>query len=110
MIEWSWRIENKRSIDCGSFSGCKKITNTIKGIEGLSIESIDVEGRIPEIVVSLSDGRTLRSFMTAEGQPEWTIFLNATKTEWIQVKRGSLQHVARKHTSNKQTTSKSSLG
>jgi len=90
MIEWSWRVERARSIEVGSFSSERRIEAGIARIGGSRITAVDVAGRLPELVVELSDGRRIHSFMTAEGQPAWVVFL--PDRSWITVERGALVH------------------
>jgi hypothetical protein len=90
MIEWSWRVERARSIEVGSFSSERRIDAGIARLSGSRIKTIDIAGRLPELVVELSDGRRIHSFMTAEGQPAWTILL--PDKSWLAVERGTLVH------------------
>jgi hypothetical protein len=90
MIQWSWRIERARSIEAGSWSSERRIDSGIAGLAGPRVTELYLEGRLPELVIGLSDGRWVHSFMTAEGQPEWSIFLRAG--DWITVERGRLIH------------------
>jgi hypothetical protein len=93
MIQWSWRVEGPRSIRFGSDSPDRRLTNGIRRLAGDRVVSLDVEGRLPELVVTLASGRVLRSFMTAEGQPAWCVFL--PDGGWIAVERGRLVHDTR---------------
>lgn len=90
MIEWSWRIERARSIEAGSWSSERRINAGIARFAGLRVTEVLVEGRLPELVIGLSDKRRVHSFMTAEGQPAWTILMRAAG--WITVERGRLIH------------------
>jgi hypothetical protein len=74
MIEWSWRIEAGMSIVCGSWSDDDVWPSALEGLEGAKVESVAVSGVLPEIVVTLSNGTRVLSFMTAEGEPAWTLF------------------------------------
>ena len=56
MIEWSWRVEKVRSIAFGSWNSKRQIESGIEKLQGTEIESIELEGRLPEIVVGLSNG------------------------------------------------------
>jgi len=72
MIEWSWRIEGKRRIWCGSWSDeerWKPIFN--KYLLNAKVSSLFLFGRLPEIDLGISNGLHLVSFMTSEGDPEW---------------------------------------
>ena len=90
MIEWSWRVERARSIEVGSFSSERRIDAGIARLAGPAIEQIQVVGRLPELAIQLSDGRWVHSFMTADGQPSWTVFLQ--DGSWLNVGRGQLVH------------------
>jgi hypothetical protein len=70
-IEWSWRIEGKRRIWCGSWTEEEKWPKTFARLTGSLVESVSLFGRIPEIDVGFSNGLHLLSMMTAEGDPEW---------------------------------------
>ena len=90
MIEWSWRVERARSIAVGSWSTDRRIDAGVRGLAGLRTTVVTAEGHLPELAVGLSNRTTLRSFMTAEGQPAWTVFL--PDGSWITVERGVLVH------------------
>ncbi len=90
MIEWSWRVERRRSIQFGSFSSETRIDSGIASLVGPTVVAVSVVGRLPELVLSLSDGRWVHSFMTAGGQPVWTIFL--PDASWLCVAHGHITH------------------
>lgn len=90
MIQWSWRVEGPRSIRFGSWSTERRIAHGVRRLAGDRVVSLAVEGRLPELAVTLASGRVLRSFMTAEGQPDWCVFL--PDESWLAVERGSLIH------------------
>ena len=90
MIEWSWRIERARSIEVGSWSTDRRIDGAIPRLIGPKVSEISVAGRLPELVVALSDDRWVHSFMTTGGQPEWTLFL--PDGSWLTVESGRLTH------------------
>lgn len=74
MIQWSWRIENATSIVCGSWSKEPLWKPTFDLIRNKVVTELSVVGRLPEIVVSLSESLYVSSFMTAEGDPQWCLF------------------------------------
>lgn len=74
MIEWSWRIEGKRRIWCGSWSEDERLLPFLQRLLGRSVESVATFGRLPEIDMSFSGGLHLLSMMTAEGDPQWALF------------------------------------
>jgi hypothetical protein len=90
MIEWSWRVERARSIEVGSWSTEQRIDAAIARFTGPTVTEVTVTGRLPELLIGLSDGRWVHSFMTAEGQPSWTVFL--ADRRWLCVERGMLIH------------------
>jgi len=73
MLHCYWRVEKKRSIEFSIDSSDRKIHNRIKGLRGLRIASISTSGRIPELVIELSDGRSVTTFTTFAPNPEWSI-------------------------------------
>jgi hypothetical protein len=93
MIEWSWRIESEDAILCGSWSDEGSWGNVFESLIGRSVETVSVFGRLPELSIALSGGFRVASFMTAEGQPAWTIFDNTngeSETHWISVRNGKI--------------------
>ena len=90
MLEWSWRVERRRSIQGGSWSTERRIDAAVASLRGPQVTDLAVTGRLPELVIELSDGRWVHSFMTAEGQPEWTLFL--PDGSWLTVERGRIVH------------------
>ncbi|MBX9911579.1 MAG: hypothetical protein K2Z25_23095 [Beijerinckiaceae bacterium] len=64
MIEWSWRIEEERSVLCGSFSDEELWAPSFDRLLGLQVIDLATFGRLPELMLSLSDGLHVSSFMT----------------------------------------------
>jgi hypothetical protein len=91
MIEWSWRIEKKHSILGGSWSSERRWPGFFKSIQGASVTAVEIFGHIPEILVSLSNGLRVVSFMTAEGQPEWALLTRNPFIGHLSVERGRLK-------------------
>jgi hypothetical protein len=71
MIQWSWRVEGKRRIWCGSWSDGERWPRAFARLQGTKVASISLQGRLPEIDLGLDNGLHLVSMMTAEGDPEW---------------------------------------
>jgi hypothetical protein len=91
MIEWSWRIEGETKILAGSFSEDHVIEEALYGCAGRRVASVELFGRLPEVAVTLSGGRRVLSFMTAGGDPEWTIFDNRRPgSRWVHAVGGAL--------------------
>ena len=92
MIHWSWRIENAASILCGSWSEEPLWVPTFDLLRNKVVVELSVVGRLPEIVVGLSDGFYVSSFMTAEGDPQWSLFDRRSGTvRWLCVRDGGLK-------------------
>lgn len=94
MLEWSWRVESPRAIQFGSWSANPRISRGVASLQGHTIAGVDVEGRIPELVVTLDGKRWIHTFMTHEGQPQWSIRLH--DHSWLSVYRGRLIHAVPK--------------
>jgi hypothetical protein len=90
MVEWSWRIERKYSILGGSWSSEKKWPGMFNKLLGAVVTDVEFFGRLPEISVSLSNGLCVATFMTVEGQPEWTVLSSNPLIGHLCVKRGRL--------------------
>jgi hypothetical protein len=88
MVEWSWRVESPRRVVFGSWSSDRRIASGMASLLGRTAAALAVEGRLPELVLELSGGRWLHSFMTAEGQPRWVVFLPSGGC--VHVRRGTL--------------------
>jgi hypothetical protein len=99
MIEWSWRVERRRSIEVGSWSPDRRINRGIKRLTGSRISDVRIAGRLPELVVALTDGRWLHSFMTADGQPAWALLLQDGTS--LAVEEGRLVHDAARRQPNR---------
>ena len=88
MIEWGWRVERPRSVEFGSWSLDRRIDSGIRSLQRAKVESVQLDGRLPELSLGLSGGRWLRSFMISGGQPRWALFL--PDGSWLCVQRGVL--------------------
>ena len=73
MIEWSWRIEGKRRVWCGSWSDGARWPRAFARLEGAKVTSISLYGRLPEIDLKLSNGLHVMSMVTVEGDPDWAL-------------------------------------
>ena len=92
MIEWSWRIEGKHRIWCGSWSEGVRWPRALSRLEGATVASISLYGRLPELELTLSNGLHLLSMMTAEGDPSWALTRNdAGVSASVYVRAGRLR-------------------
>ncbi len=91
MIQWSWRIEGKRRIWCGSWSDEVRWSRAFARILGARVNSVTLFGRLPEIDIGLSNGLHVVSMMTAEGDPEWALFKRSDAgTSSVSIRAGRL--------------------
>jgi hypothetical protein len=74
MIEWGWRFEKARSIWFGSSRDLKMIDARLPKLVGCNVNSAWLEGRLPELRLTLSGGLWFGSFSFEEGRQDWTIF------------------------------------
>lgn len=87
MIEWSWRIEDLKSIILGSWSDNEEIDKFPELVVGKRIKDVQFTGRIPELELTLTDNLWLLTFMTEKGYPGWSIkFKNGA---WLSYDDGS---------------------
>lgn len=73
MIEADWRIEDAQTIMCGSSSDEELWEPTFARLVGTHVIDVATFGRLPEVLISLSDGFHVASFSTLEGDPGWTL-------------------------------------
>ncbi len=91
MIGWSWRIEEADHIVCGSESEVEVFEHWLRKLVGRKVLNVTTFGRIPEIMLSLSDDLYVSSFMTAEGGPEWALMDHRTNgLPTLMTKKGRL--------------------
>lgn len=91
MIEWSWRIEGKRSILCGSWGDERRWSRVFHVLQGRVVHNASFFGHLPEIEIQLSNGARVISFMTSEVDPAWVLFeRGAQKVRALHVRRGRL--------------------
>jgi hypothetical protein len=74
MIEWSWRIEGRKSILCGSWSDELKWLRIFALVRNAVVDKATLFGRLPEIELCFSNDVRILSFMTAGGRPQWALF------------------------------------
>jgi hypothetical protein len=89
MIQWSWRIESAVSILCGSWSEEHLWEPSFDLLRNKVVVELSAVGRLPEIVVALTEGLYVSSFMTAEGDPQWSLFDRRERT--LSVLEGQLK-------------------
>jgi hypothetical protein len=88
LIEWSWRVESEAAIEGGSFSEENKWPVLLRRMEGSTVVDLRLHGRLPEIEMILSNGLRLLSFMTANGQPAWSLIVRVSPKGALSVNNG----------------------
>jgi hypothetical protein len=102
MIEWSWRIENSTSILCGSWSKDRLWEPTFDLLRGKVVVELSAVGRLPEIVVGLTEDLYVSSFMTSDGDPQWSLFdRRSAPVTWLCVRDGCLKIEVSKNDHNR---------
>ena len=76
MLDCGWRVENRYTVAYGRHSGPRMLSHRTKKILGVSIESVQATGRIPELEIALLNGQVIRTFQSFEGSPGWSIGFN----------------------------------
>jgi hypothetical protein len=90
-IEWSWRMEDATSIICGSWSEDALWEPVFDLVRNSHVVSLGLFGRLPEVVLSLTEDRHLVSFATTEGQPQWHLADRRSNPPiWLEVRDGEL--------------------
>ncbi|MCU9848870.1 hypothetical protein OEZ60_12735 [Defluviimonas sp. WL0024] len=70
-VECSWRIEDRDSIVCGSWSEEEIWEPTFHRFRNSTVLNLEVFGSLPEVEMSVSASLRFLSFSTTEGQPNW---------------------------------------
>jgi len=73
LIEWSWRIEGKRRIWCGSWSDGERWPRAFARLQNQNVKTVTLFGRLSEMDVGPANGLHLVLMMTAEGDPTWAL-------------------------------------
>ncbi len=90
MIEWSWRISDSNSILAGSWSDECEWEACLHELIGSTVEEAELFGELPEILLRLSCGKRIASFMTSDGQPGWALISRKPRIGTLCVKDGAL--------------------
>ncbi|WP_311267155.1 hypothetical protein [Sphingobium sp. WCS2017Hpa-17] len=90
-VKWSWRVEDARSIVCGSWSEDDLWEPAFSKLQGAQIESCELFGVLPEISLATKSGLRFLSFSTTDGQPQWHIVDRRHKADrWFKVRDGQI--------------------
>jgi hypothetical protein len=72
-IDWDWRIEGESKIICGSSNSGPEIANHLAMFEGETVKELVLDGSPHELILTISNGRRLRSMSMVTGSPQWSI-------------------------------------
>lgn len=90
-VEWSWRIEDRTSIICGSWSEDERWEPALDLLRNAQIARCDLFGALPEVVISTEAGIRFLSFSTTDGQPQWHLIDRRNRPAlWFTVREGQL--------------------
>jgi hypothetical protein len=90
-VEWSWRIEDDRSIICGSWSEEELWEPAFDLLRNKGIAQCALFGSLPEVVITTVDGVRFVSFSTTDGQPQWHLVdRRHGPARWFTVRNGQL--------------------
>lgn len=84
---WEWRIEKNHRIICGSSNSLPKIDNSIKQLQGLVVNTINLDGNIPELIICFSNNYLLRTMSLVNGEPGW--YIKDNKGKYLSYERGA---------------------
>jgi hypothetical protein len=87
-VAWDWRVENASSILFGSSNTRPEIEVGIRELQGSRTDNIVAVGAVPELAVTFSNGKCLRSMAMTSGNPQWGIKLPSGS--WLSTEDGLL--------------------
>lgn len=88
-VEWSWRIEDRTAIRCGSWSEEGLWEPAFDALRGARISQCELFGALPEVALMTDGGVRFLPFSTADGQPQWHLVDRRHSTpQWFTVREG----------------------
>lgn len=87
-IEWDWRVESGAKILYGSSNNRPRIARGIESLQGVKIEELSIQGKVPELAIAFSNGQRLVSAAMLTGDPEWSIRLQDAR--WMTCADGGI--------------------
>ena len=89
--EWSWRIEDRTSILCGSWSEEDLWEPAFDQLRNGRVARCELFGLLPEVILTADSGIRLLTFSTTEGQPQWHLVDRRNgPPRWFTVREGDL--------------------
>ena len=90
-VGWSWRIQDDRSILCGSWSDEELWEPSLARLRGAIVQGCSLFGSLPEVELTTRRGLQFLSFSTTDGQPGWHIVDRRQHPAlWFTVREGRL--------------------
>jgi hypothetical protein len=90
-VEWSWRIEDKTAILCGSWSEEDLWEPAFNMLRNAHIARCELFGALPEVTITTDGGIRFVSFSTTDGQPQWHLVDRRDgPPRWFTVREGGL--------------------
>ena len=90
-VEWSWRIEDKAAIRCGSWSEEELWEPALDMLRDKRVERCELFGALPELILTTVDGTRFLTFSTTDGQPQWHLVdRREGSARWFTVREGRL--------------------
>jgi hypothetical protein len=76
-FEFDWTIENDEMVECGAHDSYVDIDVALSGLNGHIVTKAELIGLPPQLQLTLSDGRRIRSCTMQRGYPEWHVWINS---------------------------------
>jgi len=90
-VEWSWRIEDRMAIRCGSWSEEDLWEPAFDSLRERRVKKCDLFGILPEVMLTTDAGVRFLSFSTTDGQPQWHLVDRRDgPPRWFTVREGRL--------------------
>jgi len=90
-VQWSWRIEDRAAILCGSWSDADRWGPALELLRDARVARCELFGALPEIAITMDSGIRFLSFSTTDGQPQWHLIDRRDgPARWFSVRGGQL--------------------
>jgi hypothetical protein len=90
-VEWSWRIEDRTAIRCGSWSEEDLWEPAFDTLRNARIARCELFGTLPELAITTDGDIRFLSFSTTDGQPQWHLVDHRDgPARWFTVREGRL--------------------
>lgn len=90
-VEWSWRIEDRTAIRCGSWSEEDLWEPAFDTLRNAQVARCELFGALPEVTITTVGGIRFLTFSTTDGQPRWHLVDRRNgRPRWFTVRNGRL--------------------